>query len=97
MDRKSTTRRNSCKKIFDLAEIRKIDGYITRGGILFKEVDDDLRIVILASLRPQVIQQIHKRGHFSVAKAEALLNKEYWIPNIGDKIQKVIGTVFLAY
>jgi len=74
MDRKST-RRNSCKKIFDLAEIRKIDGYITRGGILFKEVDDDLRIVI--SLRPQVIQQIHKRGYFSVAKAEALLNKEY--------------------
>jgi len=45
-----------------------------RDGILFKEVDDDLRIVVLALLRSQVVRQAHKRGHFSVAKTEALLN-----------------------
>jgi len=47
-------------------------------------------LVILASLRSQVIRQAYERGHFSVAKTEALLEKEYWMPNIRDKIQKVI-------
>jgi hypothetical protein len=61
-----------------------------RGGILFKEVDDDLRIVVPASLRSQIVRQAHERRHFSVAKTEALLNQEYWIPNIRNKIQKVI-------
>jgi len=39
------------KRIFDLVRTREIDGYIIRGGILFKEIDDDLRIVVPASLR----------------------------------------------
>jgi len=33
-------------KFSDLAKARKVDGYVIRGGILFKEIDDDLRIVM---------------------------------------------------
>jgi hypothetical protein len=62
------------KKIIDLAEERKIDGYIIRGGVLFKEIDGDVRIVVPVSLRSQVIRQAHERGYFSVAKTEALLS-----------------------
>jgi len=75
------------KRIFNLAEAQKIDGYISRGGILFKDVDNDLRIVV-ASLRPQVIRQAYERRHFLIAKTEVLLNQKYWIPNIRNKIQK---------
>jgi len=78
------------KKIFHLAKAQKIDGYAIRGDILFKEIDGDLRIVVPTSLRSQIIRQAHERGHFSVMKTEALINKEYWIPNLRDKIQKVI-------
>jgi len=78
------------KKIFDLAKTQKIDGYAIKRDILFKEIDDDLRIVVPASLRSQVIQQAYERGYFSVTKTEALINKEYWIPNLRDKIPKVI-------
>jgi len=39
------------KKIFDLAKTQKIDGYVIRGDILFKEIDGDLRIVVPASLK----------------------------------------------
>jgi len=77
------------KSISDFAEARKIDGYVMRGGILFKKTDDDLRKVPV-SLRPQVVRQAHERGHFSIAETEVLLSQEYWIPDVRDKIQKVI-------
>jgi len=79
------------RKIIELAEVRKIDGYIMRGGVLFKEIDGDLRIVVPASLRSQVIRQAHEKGHFSVAKTEALLSQDYWMPNVGGRIRKIIG------
>lgn len=78
------------KRIFDLVKKRKIDGYVVRGNVLFKEVDDNLRIVIPVSLRSQIIRQAHERGHFSIAKTEALLKRKYWIPHVKGKIQKVI-------
>jgi len=34
---------------------------------------------------------MEEREHFLIAKTEALLNKKYWISNIRNKIQKVIG------
>jgi hypothetical protein len=52
------------KRITDLALGRKINGYIIKGGILFKEMDGDLRIIVLALLRSQVVWQVHERGHF---------------------------------
>jgi hypothetical protein len=64
---------------------------ITRNGILLKEINNDVQIIIPTSLKSQVIRKAYEREHFSIAKTEALLNKEYWIPNIRDKIQKVIG------
>jgi hypothetical protein len=68
-----------------------------RSGILFKEVDSDLRIAVPASLRSQVIRQAHERRHFPIAKTEALLNKKYWIPNIRDKIRRLLEIAFLVY
>jgi len=84
------------KKIIDLAEARKINGYIMRGGVLFKEIDGDLRIVVPISLRSQVVRQAHERGHFFVAKTEALLSQDYWMP-IGTEYRRLLETVFLAY
>jgi len=53
------------KRIFDLAEARNIDGHITdilrRDGILFKEINNDLQIIVFPSLRPQVIRKAHER------------------------------------
>jgi len=58
------------KKIMDLAEARKIDGYMIKGGVLFKEINGGLRIVVSVSLRLQIIRQAHERGHFSVTKED---------------------------
>jgi transposase InsO family protein len=58
--------------------------------VLFKKIDGDLRFVVPVSLRTQVVRQAHERGHFKVAKTEALLSQDYWMPNVRDGIQKVI-------
>lgn len=38
----------------------------------------------------QIIKQTHDRGHFSASKTEALLLKNYWMPNIKLKIEKTV-------
>lgn len=53
------------KRIFDLVKTQKVDGYVIRGNVLFKEASDDLRVVS-ASLRCQVIRRAHERGHFLI-------------------------------
>ena len=67
------------KKITCLAEQSKIDGYVVKGGLLFKEVDGDVRLVVPKSMASQIIRSTHERGHFSVAKTEELLKRDFWI------------------
>jgi len=75
------------KRIFDLAEAREIDGCFARGGIPFREIDNDLRIVVPVSLKPQFIRQAHEREkHFSAAVIGTLLDKECRNPRIRNKI-----------
>lgn len=38
----------------------------------------------------QIIRRAHERGHFSVAKTEAILRNDYCIPNVKPKIEKVV-------
>lgn len=78
------------KKVFDAVREGKIDGYVMRNGLLFKVLNGDTLLVVPSSMRTQVIKQAHDQGHFSVAKTEALLRKEYFIPEARSKIEKVI-------
>lgn len=41
-------------------------------------------------MQMNVILKAHQDGHFKTAKLEALLNKEFFIPNLRSKIQSVI-------
>lgn len=37
-----------------------------------------------------IIKRAHEKEHFAVVKTEAILNKEYWIPELRRKIEKII-------
>lgn len=78
------------RKIFELAKLQKINGYTIRGGLLFKECDGDVRIVVPKPIQSQIIRYAHERGHFSIAKTEDLLKKDYWIPDARQKIERII-------
>lgn len=78
------------RRVFDRAKLEQIDGFVIRSDLLFKEIDGDLRVVVPKSMQSQIIRQAHEKGHFSIAKTEALLRKDYWIPSVTAKIEKII-------
>lgn len=78
------------KKIFDVVKKGNIDSYIIKNDLLFKKYSGDVLLVVPKSMRTQVIKQAHNQGHFSIAKTEALLLRDYYMPNVRPKIEKVI-------
>lgn len=83
-------------KTLKLAEQDQARGYITRSGLLFREVDDDPRLVVPKGMHSQIIKQTHGRGHFSVGKTEALVRKEYWIQNLQARVVRNCVDCILA-
>lgn len=78
-------------KIFETMEQGELDGYIIRGGILYKEVSDDIRMIIPKVMQMQMIRRIHEQGcHFGVNKTEMLVRADYWIPNLRSKVESVV-------
>ena len=65
------------KKIFDAVERDEIANYTLRGGVQYKNIDDDIRVIIPKVMRRQVIRKAHEQGHFGVTKTEALLKRDY--------------------
>lgn len=78
------------KKIFDAVKEGNIGSYIIKNDLLFKKHNGDVLLVVPKLMHTQVIRQAHDRGHFSVAKTEALLLRDYYMPNVRPKIEKVI-------
>lgn len=78
------------KKIIQLTQEGKTHGYSINGGLLFKEVDGDTRLVVPKAMCSQVIRRSHERGHFSVAKTKALIKRDYHIQNLRAKTEKLI-------
>ena len=59
-----------------LVEDNKTKDYVIRGGILFKDCNGDIKLIAPKSMMRQVILSEHERGHFSVNKTAAIVNKD---------------------
>lgn len=71
-------------------ERSETDGYLMRGGILYKEVDGDVRLVVPRLMQMQIIRRAHEQGHFGVNKTEVLVKRNYWISSLRPKIERVV-------
>lgn len=88
--RKAQHNSDKLKKIIDVAKRRTIVGYVMRNGLLFKEVDGDVRLVVPKAMQSQIIKRLHDRRHFAVNKTEQLVKRDYWFGSMRTKIEKVI-------
>ncbi|KMQ86624.1 blastopia polyprotein [Lasius niger] len=88
--RKAQREDSDLKKIADAIERGEPNNYVVRSGILYKDADGDIRVVVPRAMRRQVIRKAHEQGHFGVGKTEALLRKDYWIPGLRAEVEKVI-------
>lgn len=78
------------KGTFKAIEQDRSEGYLIRGGVLYKEDDGDIRLVVPKTMQSQVIKKAHEQGHFGSAKTEALTRRDYWIPNLRTKVEGVL-------
>jgi hypothetical protein len=71
--RRAQAANKDIKKIIQLTKENKAHGYSIRSGLLFKNIDDDIRLVVPKAMCSQIIRRAHKRGYFSVVKTEAII------------------------
>lgn len=83
-----------------LAKILKVtergeNGHVIRGGILYKEINDDIRMVVPKAMQMQMLRKVHEQCHFGINKTETLVKVDYWIPNLRSKVESVVAN-FIA-
>ncbi|KMQ91095.1 blastopia polyprotein [Lasius niger] len=88
--RKAQNDDEEIRKIIQQTDDGKTHDYVIRGGLLFKEIDDDYCLVVPKAMHSQIIRRAHERGHFSVAKTEAIIKRDYYIQNLRSKVEKII-------
>ena len=81
---------DNLKRIVSFVEDNKTKEYIIRGGLIFKDCDGNIKLVVPKSMTRQVIRSAHERAHFSVAKTTAIVNRDYWISDAKAVIQKIV-------
>lgn len=76
--------------ITDRAINNQAKGFVIKNGLLYKELNRDMLIVIPRLMQNNIIRQTHERGHFDPDKTEKLLKVNYWFKGMRMKIEKVI-------
>ena len=66
------------------------NGYIMNDGLVCKQVNGELVIVVPGSLQTSIIRSVHERGHFAVGKTEQLLRRDYWFNGMRPKVEHVV-------
>jgi hypothetical protein len=74
-----------------LAEEKPYEKYLLRGGILFREDDSGEELLVVPrSLQMEVLRKVHEMGHFGPQKMSEVVTRQFYIPGLKDKIQRVI-------
>lgn len=81
------------RDIYTLANKGERDGYVVRSGLLYKENEGDLQVIVPKCLQAQVARHAHENGHFAAKKTEALIKRNYWFPNM----RKIVETIIRNY
>lgn len=65
--------------------------YVIHNGLLCKFANAEYPIVVPEAMEISIITKIHQESHFKTKKLEMLINKEFYIPNLLQKINRVIA------
>lgn len=72
------------------AEIKK--NYVLKNNVLFRKVDDQLRLVVPKNARWQICRMNHDDvGHFGIAKTLERVKNKYWFPKMRKFIKKYVS------
>lgn len=64
--------------------------YFMKNNLLYRMINNEEVIVIPESMYFEITRRAHSNGHFKSKKMEELINEEFFIPNIKEKITKFV-------
>ncbi|GFV95099.1 retrovirus-related Pol polyprotein from transposon 17.6 [Trichonephila clavipes] len=71
--------------------------FFIKNEILYKYVDGRELIAAPRDMQTELIKLAHEKGHFSSAKTEEIVKREFFIPNLSKQVQKGSLTVYLVF
>lgn len=78
------------KAIIEILKIQSYEDYAYSDGLLYKGLER--RLVIPKSLEVEILKRVHEKGHFGKRKMIEVIQKDYYIKNIGKKIEEFLLT-----
>lgn len=81
------------KKIVEAVRDKKKNNFtLTKNGVLYRETEGGETVVVPKSMQWDIIIKLaHEQGHFSTAKTMIMLKRDYWFPNMEEKVKRVIN------
>ncbi|XP_035894836.1 uncharacterized protein LOC118515170 [Anopheles stephensi] len=76
--------------IRQLLTTQPYDDYCMNGEVVMKLVKGKEVIVVPVELQGEIIRRAHENGHFGVRKLEDMISRDYYIPNLSEKIKRKI-------
>lgn len=78
------------KTIMTIVNEHPHDDYMIQNGLLCKMINGNDVIVVPETMQYDVIRKAHEQGHFKSKKMEEIIKKEFFIPQLSSKMERVI-------
>ncbi|KAH0817262.1 hypothetical protein GEV33_005528 [Tenebrio molitor] len=79
------------KVITEVLKIKPYKNFVFEKSLLYKDEDGTKLLVIPEKMEEEIIKLAHENGHFSVRKTKELVQREYWISGLEEKIKKIVS------
>jgi hypothetical protein len=79
------------KVITEVLKIKPYKNFVFEKSLLYKDEDGTKLLVIPEKMEEEIIKSAHENGHFSVRKTKELVQREYWISGLEEKIKKIVS------
>uniref|UniRef100_A0AAG5DQN0 RNA-directed DNA polymerase n=1 Tax=Anopheles atroparvus TaxID=41427 RepID=A0AAG5DQN0_ANOAO len=88
--RRSQNQDERVKAIAELLKTQKYENYVECDGLVMKVVQGRELIVVPSDLQKEIIKRAHDNGHLGARKLEDVIQREFYITNLSEKIKQVI-------
>ena len=76
--------------IKEILKTQPYEGYLIEDGLLKRVVDNNKVVVLPTSMQTEIIRKVHGNGHFAVKKMTQDIQREFYVPNLKEKLERFV-------
>ncbi|XP_033222550.1 uncharacterized protein K02A2.6-like [Belonocnema kinseyi] len=82
---------NEVRLILEILKEKPYQNHFVQNSLLYSRQEGRDVLVVPESMQSEIIRTAHERGHFATKRTEELTKQEYHIPNLKQKVEKIIS------